>query len=163
MEFRCSIENLSGLAGRKAGQEDLEKCIQILNANRTMLRKLFPLMKETELLDYSSFMCLVRASMLTLKEDINSLLQGMLQEFSEKAAPETATVKRPMVFLYGNLLEDGDLLTFFDKLPLKVQMGDSYNGTRFFLHEVDGNMDPLEALAQRNRNYHSRLFTRGEG
>jgi benzoyl-CoA reductase subunit C len=101
-------------------------------------------------LDYPEFMLLLKASMLMPKEEANISLRAIRENLFKTSRPNSRDEKRIKVFLYGAILEDASILKSLENSRMGVFMDNLYNGTRYFLHDVDETVDPIRALVQRH-------------
>lgn len=148
LEFLRMRERLEAFCGREITDSDLRQSIAIYNRNRELLRELLSMMKQGRI-RYADHMAIVKASMMMPKEQNNTLLVKLLQELKQQSEPggEKESVR---ISLFGLFCESHSILRHFRESGMQVVDDNFLHGTRYFSHDVDENIDPMEGLVDRH-------------
>lgn len=147
-EFVRLKKQIEGLANRKISDDDLRYSISMFNGCRQRLRELFRRKAEgASCLPYSGFMEIVKRAMFMPTREKNHALPDLAHDVAGEAAPPGESAR---VFLSGAVCDSYDLLRGMEEVGLEVVDDDLYNGTRYFLQDVNEGGDPIEALVERH-------------
>ena len=150
LEFLRMKEKLEAFSSRKITDTDLRDSIEIYNRNRRLLRELFNLRKSGQTpITFADHLTIVKASMMMPKEECNDLLTRCLEILNTQN--EHAIEGEPVrIFLFGSVCETNRILRYFDEAGMHVVDDNLYNGTRYFLQDLDEDMDPIDGLVNRH-------------
>ena len=149
-EFLRLKEKMEVFSGRKITDSDLYQSIRLFNENRRLLRQLFALRKKGRVpISYADHLTVVKASMMMAKEHHNTLLSRLLKCLKGGGQPD-GNEEPVRVFLFGILGEPHAVVSLFDELGMNVADDHLYDGTRYFLQDVDEAIDPIEGLVNRH-------------
>lgn len=146
-KIKASLEKL---AGRKIDYSSLMQSIQVFNRNRSLLRRLHDLFKNTpHLLPFRDRQTIVKAGMLMPKEEHTVLLESLLTEL-EGMRPSLPQGRR--LFLSGHLCQGpkADILDLIEGAGGIIVDDDLYTGYRYYAVDVEVNSSPIEAIAKRH-------------
>jgi benzoyl-CoA reductase subunit C len=149
-EFSRLKERLEVFVGREITAHDLRQSIGVYNQNRKLLREVYRLREKGQIpITYANFLAVVKASMIMAKTDHNALLSALVDDLREQHEPrgKEAPVR---VSLFGTVGEPYPVLSLFDQIGLNVVDDSLYNGTRYFLQDVDPSAAPMEGLVNRH-------------
>jgi bcr-type benzoyl-CoA reductase subunit C len=142
--FKKRLEKAFGLSISDAG---LWRSISIFNENRRYLRRIETLRaQDPNRLSNFDFFSLVKSSMQMPKEESNKLLKEVLILMESSSQPSTSPANT-RVFISGQLAEPLELFQWMDEVGILVVDDDLAVGSRYFSYIVDGEADPLLALA----------------
>ena len=149
IEFLRMKEKLEVFSGRKITETDLRDSIEIYNRNRRLLRELFQLGRQRQTpITFADYLNIVKASMMMPKGECNDLLTRCLERVKTRSEHETE-VEPLRIFLFGSVCETSPILSYFDKAGMQVIDDNLYNGTRYFLQDVDEDVAPIDGLVNR--------------
>ena len=143
--FQKRLEKSFGLS---ISDEGLWRSIGIFNENRQFLRRIETLRaQDPNRLSNFDFFLLVKSSMQMPKEESNKLLKEVLILMESSSQPSTSPANT-RVFASGQLAEPLELFQWMDEVGIVVVDDDLAVGSRYFSYIVDGEGDPLLALAE---------------
>jgi benzoyl-CoA reductase subunit C len=126
-----------------------QEAIQVYNEHRELLKELGEMRqtKPAHLLG-SEFFEIIRASMVTLKQEINPLIKNFLKTTSNRE-PEIQPKIR--VLVSGGELEDLEVLQLLEECGVQIVSDDLCVGSRYFWNQIqqDSNENPLQAIGDR--------------
>ena len=145
--------NLEVFLEHEIADTDLRQSIRIYNLNRKLLRQLHQMkVRSHSTINNSDYRAIMTASMLMPKEQSNQMLQMLLENLrtTTRCYEERTEKKHVRVFLFGSLCESSLFFEYIDKAGIDVVDDNLYNGTRYFLVDVDEGADPMESLVNRH-------------
>ena len=146
-------KSLEVFLGHEITDTDLRQSIRIYNHNRKLLRELHQMKGQPRsTITNSEYTAIMAASMLMPKEESSQTLQMLLEYFktTDRCYEESTEKKRVRVFLFGSLCESSLFFKYIDQAGIDVVDDNLYNGTRYFLVDVDEGADPMESLVNRH-------------
>ncbi|TET78035.1 benzoyl-CoA reductase, bzd-type, subunit N [candidate division TA06 bacterium] len=143
-DFKKSLE---GWLGKKMTDADLDKGIQIMNTNRSLLRELYELRKQEAppLTGLDAMYAVVSGQMID-KVEHNRILEDTLKSLKNKH-PERPTGTRLM--LIGSEDDDTGFIEMVESLGATFVIDDHCTGSRYIWEDVKPNGDRLTAIAER--------------
>ena len=148
VRFKSSLEEY---AGKQITAEDLNRSIEIYNQNRQLLSKIFEIRRQNPgMIKAREMVAIVQTSMLTPKEENNTLLEDVIAELDNRQADADAT-QGIKVITYGCLCQTPhlELLDLIEDLGMVIVDDDVFVGSRYFANPVTIDDNPIEALAER--------------
>jgi benzoyl-CoA reductase subunit C len=148
VRFKSSLEEY---AAKQITAEDLNRSIEIYNQNRQLLSKIFEIRRQNPgMIKAREMVAIVQTSMLTLKEENNTLLEDVIGELDNRQADPDAT-QGIKVITYGCLCQTPhlELLDLIEDLGMVIVDDDVFVGSKYFANPVKIDDNPLEALAER--------------
>ncbi len=139
--FQSSLEELSG---NSMSSESLRQAIHVYNRNRALLRQAYELRKKG-LVSGVELQGMVLSSMLMPKEEHNQLIAQCLEEAGQRN-PAGEGVR---LFVSASMLDSTDFFQLIEDCGGSVVADDMPTGSRYFFYSVDGEAEPLKALAER--------------
>ncbi len=139
--FQSSLKELSG---NSISTESLRQAIDVYNRNRALLRQGYELRKKG-LVSAVELQGMVLSSMLMPKEEHNQLLARCLEEAGQRRPADRGI----RLFVSASMLDNTDFLQLIQDCGGSVVADDMPTGSRYFFYPVDGESEPLKALAQR--------------
>ncbi len=147
--FKGSLENY---LGKEISEDSLRESIRTYNENRRLLKKVYELRKGPQpLLSGVEVLDIVRSSMLTPKDEHNSLLGSLLDRISEREDPPEPGVR---ILVSGSVIYDPEVLRMIEDSGALIVADDLCTGTRYFWDLVNTNSSPLVGIADR---YYERI------
>lgn len=140
-QFRSSLEELSG---NRISTESLRQAIDVYNRNRALLRQAYELRKKG-LLSAVELQAIVLSSMLLPKEEHSQLAAHHLEEVGQRRPAQEGV----RLFVSASMLDNTDFFQLIEDCGGSVVADDTPIGSRYFFYPVDGDAEPLKALAQR--------------
>ena len=143
-------EELEVFVGRQIPDSDLRKSIRVYNRNRNLLRELSRLRTRGQVsLTHADNLAIVKASMMMPIEESSAALTNILEEIRLHSGPQDMK-DSVRIFLFGLFCESHSIFNSLDQLGMHVVNDNLYNGTRYFLQDVDEEVDPVEGLVGRH-------------
>lgn len=143
--FKGSLEEAFGV---EIAEESLREAIEVYNRTRSLLRKLYDLRKETcPRISGAEFVDVVLAGMSLPKGKYNLMLEELLRELEER--PGIPAQGKVRVLLTGSELDDSEYVRVIEESGAMVVADDLCTGSKYFWNLVDGDGDPLRAIARR--------------
>ena len=143
-DFKKSVEEW---VGKPITDEDLNRGIEIMNANRSLLKQVYEYRKEENpRITGAEAMTLVWASQLMDKREVNEELKQILKEIPNRKL-ERATGVRLMIV--GSENDDLPFLEMVESVGGTFVIEDHCTGSRYFWDKVLPNGNPIEAIANR--------------
>ncbi|MBI4803423.1 MAG: benzoyl-CoA reductase, bzd-type, subunit N [Elusimicrobia bacterium] len=143
-DFKKSLE---GWLGRKITEADLDTGIGIMNKNRTLLRRLYELRKQSQCpVTGLEAMYAVVSSQLTDKTEHSLILEEVLKTL-EGSKSERPAGNRLM--LIGSENDDTQFVKMVESLGATFVVDDHCTGSRYIWEDVPAGGDRLAAIAQR--------------
>ncbi len=142
-QFKKSIEEWTG---QHITNENLERGIELMNANRRLLQQVYELRKSPNPpLTGLEAMYLVVSSQMTDKQDHNRTLESLLQQLPTRNLGDPG--ERLMIL--GSEDDDTEFVAMVENLGSTFVIDDHCSGSRYFEREVYMDGDLLEAIAER--------------
>jgi len=139
--FQSSLEELSG---NSVSSESLRHAIDVYNRNRALLHQAYEL-RQQGLVSGVELQGMVLSSMLMPKEEHNQLMAQYLDEAGQRHASGEGV----RLFVSASMLDNTDFFQLIEDCGGRVVADDMPTGSRYFFYQVDGEAEPLKALAQR--------------
>ncbi|MDX1622900.1 MAG: 2-hydroxyacyl-CoA dehydratase [Gemmatimonadota bacterium] len=146
-EYRRVLRDVASIAGRMPGVEDLRRSIEVFNRNRSLLRELYRIKRETPwLLPVDEAYTLVALGGLIPRDEHNRLLEELIPRIRER--PDRRQDKMRVVF-EGGFCEQPplDLLKAIAEFCYVVD-DDLLIGLRWIEDDVPTEGDPIRNLAR---------------
>lgn len=146
-ELQLLQRSLERFTGRSATEDDLVKAVRLHNRSRALRRKLYELRKpDPPLVTGTEVIQLLVADMTLPVEEFNGLLEGVIQQVSERPR---ARAKVPRLLLVGSEMDDVSLVRLTEECGAAVVMDDLCTGSRSFWKDVETSRGVLAGLAER--------------
>ena len=143
-DFKKSLEKWTG---KTITNEDLDRAIEVYNANRRLMKQVYEHRKKNDPpLTGLEAMEMVVSSQMTDKEDHNRALKEILEELPERKLGR-ATGTRLMIL--GSEDDDTEFIKMVESLGATFVIDDHCTGSRYFWNEVISQEDRLMAIAAR--------------
>lgn len=139
--FQSSLEELSG---NSISSESLKQAVDVYNRNRLLLRQAYELRKKC-LVSGVELQGMVLSSMLMPKEEHNQLMVQYLEEAGQRHSAGEGV----RLFVSASMLDNTDFFQLIEDCGGSVVADDMPTGSRYFFYPVDGEAEPLKALAER--------------
>lgn len=142
--------HLEDFRGAEISADELKKSINLYNRNRALLRKLYAWHEQNPaVLSTRELYTLIKASMLMPREKVNELLIELVNAVERETAVPGDQIR---LIISGTLLEPLEILDYLEEEKGIVVGDDLQDGFRYIQGDVNENIDPLEALADRQLN-----------
>jgi benzoyl-CoA reductase subunit C len=148
-ELKSFKESIESWIGKKITEEDLIRGIQIMNKNRYLMKELYSLRKnEQVLLTGLEAMYIVVSSQVVDKVEHNKVLEKIIPELSSRnKIGKTGDVR---LMLIGSENDDIEFVKMVESLGAIIVVDDHCTGSRYFWNEtVLDKEPPLRAIACR--------------
>lgn len=143
-EFKKSVEEW---IGKTITDEDLDRGIEIMNANRILLRHIYEFRKaENPPITGAEAMTLVWASQLMDKREANVLLKQVLDGLPNRKLDRDTGLR---LMIVGSENDDSPFLEMVESLAATFVIEDHCTGSRYFWDKVVPNSDRIQAIANR--------------
>ncbi|MFQ6083712.1 MAG: benzoyl-CoA reductase, bzd-type, subunit N [Candidatus Aminicenantia bacterium] len=141
--FKKSIEHWTG---KSITDEDLNRGIEIMNTNRTLLKQLYELRKSNSpLITGLEAMYIVVSGQMVDKREHSQALKEILERTSQRKLNSD----KVRLMILGSEDDDTEFIEMVESLDANFVIDDHCTGTRYFWNEVVMNRNPLEAIAAR--------------
>ena len=148
-ELKRLKTKLEEYRGKEITTEELKQSIKLYNSNRTLLRKLFDLHRETpDLLGSRELYNIIKASMVIPREKLGAKLTLLLEELSPYTSSQSGLPKIKL-FISGTFLEPLDIADYIEESGGTIVGDDLKNGSRYIYGDVAEDGDPLENFIAR--------------
>jgi benzoyl-CoA reductase subunit C len=145
VENRRLKVSLEEWLGRSVTDDDLARAVEVYNANRRLLKRLYELRKgKRSPIPGSRVLQVVLAAQLMDKAEHSRQLQELLDGIAPGEVREGVRL-----MLVGSEMDDPALLELVESLGGDVVMDDHCAGSRYFWGEVQSDHDWLSAIARR--------------
>ena len=142
--FQRSIEDWTG---KKIGDEELWRSIEVYDTNRRQLRQTYELRKNSSLpMTGEEAMELVLADQVVDKAEHSEALAGVLEKLPQRSLDRGNDVR---LMLVGSEDDDIPFVQMVESLGGVVVIDEHCTGTRYFWNEVGPGDDPRRSLAAR--------------
>lgn len=142
-------QKLEGHFGTKITPQVLRKSIALYNSTRSLLDDLYELRKaDAPSITGAEVMEVVLAGMVIPKEEYNERLKALLESLKSRS-PVANAQDRVRLLVVGSELQDPKFIEVIEDMGGLVVTDDLCIGARYFRRPVEGDGDPLEALARR--------------
>ena len=143
-EFKKSVEEWTG---KPITDADLDRGIEIMNTNRTLLRQIYEFRKaENPPLTGTEAMTLVWASQLMDKREANVLLKQFLDGLPIRRLNRDPGLR---LMIVGSENDDSPFLEMVESVGATFVIEDHCTGSRYFWDKVVPNPDRIQAIANR--------------
>ena len=135
------------IAGRKIGDDDLRRSVEVFNENRRLMRELYDIKRETPwLVTADEAYCLVSAGGMIPREEHNELLETVLPLLKKRPANKEDRIR---VVFEGAFCEQPplDLIRTLGRTCYVVD-DDFLIGLRWITEDIPTDGDPLHNLAE---------------
>jgi bcr-type benzoyl-CoA reductase subunit C len=144
--FKEALERAFGVS---VSDEVLSRSINTYNGNRRYLRTIKTRrLEDPDFMTNYDFFSLIKSSMMSLKDEHNTILKNILDIDKESSAQDSHRKAIRRVFVSGILAEPLEIFKWMDELGITVADDDLAVGTRYFSYDVNEEGDPLDALAE---------------
>ncbi|MEW6073722.1 MAG: 2-hydroxyacyl-CoA dehydratase [Planctomycetota bacterium] len=145
--FRRKVEEWTG---RKIGEDDLWRGIDLVNRNRELMRAAFEMRKRPDPpLSGLESMTMVVSSQVHEKEEHSRVTEEVLGELEGRSLGRGDATR---VMILGSENDDSAFLRMVEETGAIIVQDDHCTGTRYFWDLVEPNGDPLQAIAARYVN-----------
>ncbi|UCG84410.1 MAG: 2-hydroxyacyl-CoA dehydratase [Dehalococcoidia bacterium] len=142
--FRTSLENYTG---SKITDGQLNDAIELYNRNRSLLRELYELRKQSPPLLSGTEMTKVLVAIRVIPvEESNELLEQVIEEVKNRPNP---TSEKTRLLVYGGEIDSIALIELIEESGANVVVDDHCLGVRCFWHDVKANGNPLRSISDR--------------
>ncbi|MFC1993922.1 2-hydroxyacyl-CoA dehydratase [Chloroflexota bacterium] len=143
--FKRSLEEWTGKA---ISDEDLKRGIEIMNTNRSLLKRAYELrMSDPPLLSGAEALQMVMSSQYMHKEEHSQLLGNLLEELPDRQdGPEAG---RPRLIMIGSCDDYPEVVGLIESSGANVVTDEKCTGSRYFWNNVDLKEDPIADIATR--------------
>ncbi len=143
-------DNLEKCTGKVITNEALKDSINVFNANRTVLRRLYEYHStNTAVISSRMLYTVIKAAMFMDKAEHTTLVEELLKELANIS---TSNDKRVRLAISGGVWEPPEILDMIEELGAVVVADDLLTGARYMGPDVIADGDPLDALAVRQLN-----------
>jgi benzoyl-CoA reductase subunit C len=144
-EFKKAVEDWTG---KKITDKDLDKGIEIMNTNRSLMKQVYEFRKQdTPPLTGTEAMTMVWASQLTDKREHNEQVKRLLKDLPKRKLDRETGVR---LMIIGSENDDRPFLEMVENvLKATFVIEDHCTGSRYFWDEVVPEKDRLQAIANR--------------
>jgi len=137
---------MEALTGKELTDEALRDAIRRHNYQRALMRRVYDFRKENgPRITGTEVKNLLSAVMSLPVDEGNQLLEEVIAELEARPA---RTPKGPRVLVYGPAM-DNDFIDLAEECGAEVVVDDACLGTRFFVDDVDVELEPYTALSRR--------------
>ena len=145
-------ERLEELSGVEITPDRLRRSIELYNHNRSLLRQLYAIHEQNpRAISNRDLYTVINASMLFPREKLNELLTELVDQLKSEELSSTKD-ENIRIFISGTLAAPLEIMDYIEEQNGVVVGDDLKNGYRYVEADVDENLDPLEALAERQLN-----------
>jgi benzoyl-CoA reductase/2-hydroxyglutaryl-CoA dehydratase subunit BcrC/BadD/HgdB len=145
LEFKTYLEQYTG---RKITNEALSEAISITNKTKMLLKQLSDLRKaDTPRISGCEAVTIILASMFIPKAEYNTMLKQFLENEIGTLPQKDASKMR--LFLSGSNVDNLQLYGLIESLPVIIVGEDTAFGDRYSEAQIDTELEPIEALADR--------------
>jgi benzoyl-CoA reductase subunit C len=149
-ELKDFKKSLEGWLGKPLTDADLDRGIETMNRNRSLLRELYDLRKKDEPpLTGLDAMYAVVSSQMVHKSEHSRILEDTLKSLRSRE-PERRTGTRLMIV--GSEDDDTEFIEMVESLDATFVVDDHCTGSRYIWEDVKPNGDRLTAIADRYVN-----------
>ncbi len=143
-DFKAAVEKWTG---KKITDADLDRGIELVNANRRLMKQVYERRKEdAPPLTGLEAMYMVVSSQMIHKEDHNRTIEGVLPELSNRTLSRDTGHR---LMLLGSEDDDHEFIEMVESRGATIVIDDHCTGSRYFWNEVAPREDRLEAIAAR--------------
>lgn len=143
-EFQKALEEMGG---KKVTDKDLDKGIEIMNANRELMKKVYEFRKlANPPITGTEAMTMVWASQLMDKREHSELVKQLLEALPKRKLDREAGVR---LMIIGSEDDDREFLQMVETLKATFVIEDHCTGSRYFWNNVEPQTDRLQAIADR--------------
>lgn len=147
-EIQLFKESLEESFSVRITEESLWEAIRLYNRSRSLLMKLYELRKrEPPPILGAEVAEVIRAGWVLPREEYNQRLESLLMEVEPRNPDELAD--RFRLLLFGSELDDPQYFQVIEDLGAVIVTDVLCGGSRYFWQEVEGDGDPVRALAFR--------------
>ena len=147
-ELQRLKSKLEEYRGKEITLEELKKSIILYNNNRSMLRRLSDLHRETPaLLSSRELYTIIKASMIIPREKLNTLLTQLIDELGKQQVQGNTPKVR--LFISGTFLEPLEIADYIDEIDGVIVGDDLKNGSRYIFGDTAEEGDLLEGFITR--------------
>jgi benzoyl-CoA reductase subunit C len=143
-DFKKAVEDWTG---KKITDKDLDRGIEIMNTNRSLMKQVYEFRKEENPpITGTEAMTMVWASVLMDKGEHSELIKGVLKDLPKRKLDRDPGVR---LMIVGSENDDRPFLEMVENLKATFVIEDHCTGSRYFWDEVKPNKDRLQAIADR--------------
>ena len=142
-QFKKSVEEW---IGREISEDDIKRGIEIMNANRNLLQKIYDLRKSSNPpLTGLEAMTMVVSAQMTDKLEHNRELESVLQKLPSRNVDNSG--ERLMII--GSEDDDTEFIDMVENLGARIVIDEHCTGTRYFDKEIKISGDLLNSISER--------------
>jgi benzoyl-CoA reductase/2-hydroxyglutaryl-CoA dehydratase subunit BcrC/BadD/HgdB len=150
-ECRRLRSELGNYTGHEITDEDLWASFRLYNENRSLLRQLYDLKRETPaLMTNREFFDVVKATFFMDKEEHTRLLQEVVDWADQDKHRFTDQDGYFKVIMAGIVVEPPIIYDMIDEVQGTIVRDNLCTASRYIYHDVEVGSDPAEALADRH-------------
>ncbi len=165
IKFKEELEN--GL-GKVFSKEELKKTVRVYNRIRKHIANIYELRSQfPELISGGDMHDVVKTALVMDRNDLCEHLDALYKKLDAKKR-EVRLSEQKRIIISGGICNHPDIYSILEEFGAVVVWDDLCSGGRFFTGEIDENLDPVEAIAQRYLkrvvcpSKHSGLYSRGD-
>jgi benzoyl-CoA reductase subunit C len=133
--------------GRPITDKDLDKGIEIMNTNRSLMKQVYEFRKQDNPpITGTEAMTMVWASTLMDKREHSEWVKGLLKDLPNRKLNRNQGVR---LMIVGSENDDRPFLEMVENLKATFVIEDHCTGSRYFWDEVKPKKDRLQAIADR--------------
>lgn len=149
-EFEIFQKKIEEWTGKKIGDAELEKGIDIVNRNRRLMKQVYETRKRDDLpMTGLEAMYMVVSSQMTHKDDHSKVTEAVLAELETRSVGREDTTR---LIMLGSENDDVEFIQMVEECEATIVQDDHCSGTRSFWDEVESDGDPLTRIATRYVN-----------
>jgi benzoyl-CoA reductase/2-hydroxyglutaryl-CoA dehydratase subunit BcrC/BadD/HgdB len=142
---------LGNYTGREITDDDLRGSFRLYNENRSLLRQLYDIKRETPaLMTNREFFDVVKATFFMDKEEHNRLVQEVLDWAEREKHRLTDQDGYFKVIMAGIVVEPPTIYDMIDEVKGTIVGDNLCTASRYIYHDCEEGTDPAEALADRH-------------
>jgi benzoyl-CoA reductase/2-hydroxyglutaryl-CoA dehydratase subunit BcrC/BadD/HgdB len=150
-ECRRLRSELGNYTGHEITDEDLRRSFRLYNENRSLLRQLYDIKRETPaLMTNREFFDVVKATFFMDKEEHTRLLQEVVDWADQDKHRFTDQDGYFKVIMAGIVVEPPTIYDMIDEVQGTIVRDNLCTASRYIYHDVEVGSDPAEALADRH-------------
>jgi benzoyl-CoA reductase/2-hydroxyglutaryl-CoA dehydratase subunit BcrC/BadD/HgdB len=150
-ECRRLRSELGNYTGHEITDEDLRRSFRLYNENRSLLRQLYDIKRETPaLMTNREFFDVVKATFFMDKEEHTRLLQEVVDWADQDKHRFTDQDGYFKVIMAGIVVEPPIIYDMIDEVQGTIVRDNLCTASRYIYHDVEVGSDPAEALADRH-------------
>ncbi|MBU3949206.1 MAG: 2-hydroxyacyl-CoA dehydratase [Proteobacteria bacterium] len=147
-QLKLFLEKLEDWTGRKIGENDLRRGIEIVDTTRKLMKQIYEMRKsESPPISGLDSMLMVVAAQMSDKEEFNTILEDVIKnELPGRKAKATPSSR---LMLIGSEHDDVKFIEMVENLDAIIVIDDHCTGSRYFWNTTEQNEDALTDIANR--------------